>query len=394
MRESLSHELQSNITAREKQLAENQKLLAEEREAIKRDQENIKEKVQSLVDEQVSKAETGIRLKAEQRATKKATEENEVRLKELEEDLEAKALALKKAQEAELILQREKRKLAEEKDSLEVEVERKLNSEREKLKESIQKQVDEATNLKFAEKEKQLSDLKIQLQEAQRKAEQGSIQAQGDVLEVDFEQQLKQTFPIDKVDPVSTGIRGADIMQEVRSETGRPCGTIIFEMKRTKNWSNEWPVKLKSDMRDARADVAIIVTQALPADIESFGMKDGVWIADYSSAIPLTHVLRSSLHEIMLVKGHQQGAKNKQELLYDYLTGNDFRQRVQAVIEAFGIMRDDLEREKRALTKYWNKREKQLGLVIDNMAGMYGDVQALAEGDIRTIEALELENEE
>jgi len=273
-----------------------------------------------------------------------------------------------------------------------LEVERKLNAEREQLRESVLKQADEASRLKFAEKEKQLSDLKNQLQEAQRKAEQGSMQAQGDILEVDFEQQLKQAFPIDKVEPVSTGVRGADVTQEVISNTGRPCGKIIYETKRTKNWSNDWPTKLKGDLREARADIAMIVTQALPPEIDRFGQKDGVWIADYASAIPLAHALRSTLHEVMLVKGHQQGAKDKQALLYDYLTGNDFRQRVQAVIEAFTSMREDLEKEKRALTKYWSKRDKQLGLVMDNMSGMFGDVQALSGGAIEDIASLELEN--
>ena len=162
-------------------------------------------------------------------------------------------------------------------------------------------------------------------------------------------------------------------------------------MKRTKNWSNEWPAKLKNDMREARANIAVIVTQALPADIERFGEKDGVWIADYASALPLAQALRATLHEVMIAKGHQEGAKEKQALLYDYLTGNDFRQRVQAVIEAFSAMREDLEKEKRALTRSWSKREKQLGLVLDNMSGMFGDVQALSGGAIDSIDALELD---
>lgn len=180
--------------------------------------------------------------------------------------------------------------------------------------------------------------------------------------------------------------------QEVISRTGRPCGTIIYEMKRTKNWSNDWPAKLKRDMRDARADVAMLVTQALPAGVDHFGEVDGVWVADYASALPLAHALRAGLHEIMLVKGHQQGAKEKQALLYDYLTGNDFRQRVQAVIDAFTSMRGDLDKERRSMTRLWSKREKQLGAVIDNMSGMFGDVQGLSGGAVGAIAGLELDN--
>lgn len=394
VRESMSHELQGEIQRREKQLAESKQALAAEQSKIRQQQEELNEKVQQLVDQQLSKKEAEIREKEEKRAVKKANEAAESKLKELTEDLESKSAALKRAQEAELVLQRERRKLTEEKEAMALEIERKLNAERDQIRNAVKKQADEESRLKFAEKEKQLSDLKTQLQEAQRKAEQGSMQAQGDILEVDFEQQLKQTFPIDKVEPVSTGVCGADVVQEVISNTGRPCGKIIYETKRTKNWNNDWTAKLKGDLREARADLAMIVTQALPPEIDHFGQKDGVWVADYASAIPLAHALRSTLHEVMLVKGHQQGAKEKQELLYDYLTGNDFRQRVQAVIEAFSSMREDLEKEKRALTKYWNKRDKQLGIVMDNMSGMFGDVQALSGGAIESIDSLELEEDQ
>lgn len=384
-------ELQNDLENREKTLAESKNQLQEQLQGLKRKEEEIQSRVQSLVDEGVQKKEAAIREDAEARAAKRAEEAVAVQQKALQEDLAAKAEALKKAQESELQLQREKRQLAEEKEAMSLEVERKLNAERDKIRESVIKQADEENRLKFAEKDKQMADLQAQLKEAQRKAEQGSMQTQGDVLEVDFEAQLKQTFPIDNIAPVSTGVRGADVTQEVVSNTGRPCGKIIYETKRTKNWSNDWPSKLKGDLREARADIAMIVTQALPAEIERFGQKDGVWVADYASAIPLAHALRSTLHEVMLVKGHQQGAKEKQALLYDYLTGNDFRQRVQAVIEAFTSMREDLEKEKRALTKYWSKRDKQLGLVMDNMSGMFGDVQALSGGAIEGIESLELE---
>ena len=394
MRDTLSRELQSDITSREKELLTNKKLLASEQNKLKQQEEDLSEKVQSLVDEQVSKRELEIREKAEARATKKVTSENETLIKELKEELDNKSSSLKEAQDAELALQREKRKLAEQKDALALEVERKINSEREKLRNDAIKQADEANRLKFSEKEKQLSDLRHQLMEAQRKAEQGSMQIQGDVLEVDLENQLKQTFPMDKVSPVSTGVRGADVNQVVYTRTGRLCGTIIYETKRTKNWSNGWIAKLKGDMREARADLAMIVTQALPDGIEHFGQVDGVWVADYASVIPLAHALRGTLHEVMLAKGHQEGAKEKQVLLYEYLTGNDFRQRVCAVIEAFTSMKEDLDKEKRALNKYWSKRDKQLSLVMENMSGMFGDVQALSGGAIESIAPLELDEPE
>jgi len=386
-------ELQGELESREKTVASQQEALEKERMALKRQETEMKRRMETELQEALDKKEAELRKVLEAQATKRATEAESLNRKALEEELEEKSKALQKAQAQELELQRERRKLTEEKETMALEVERKLNEGRETLRASIRKQADEENRLKFAEKEKLVADLKTQLQDAQRKAEQGSMQAQGDVLEVDFEQQLKLAFPIDKIEPVSTGVRGADVIQEVINQTGRLCGTIIYETKRTKNWSNNWPNKLQNDMRDARADLAMIVTQALPAGIEHFGEVGGVWVADYASAIPLAHALRATLREVMLVKGHKEGAKEKQALLYEYLTGNDFRQRVQAVIEAFITMKEDLEKERRAMTKYWSKRDKQLGLVMDNMSGMFGDVQALSGGAIESIASLELEEE-
>ena len=277
---------------------------------------------------------------------------------------------------------------------MEIETQRKLEEEREKLKEQLQKQADESNRLKLAEKEKVISDLNAKLQEAQRKAEQGSMQTQGDVLEVDFEQRLRQTFPLDKIAPVATGARGADIELEVISRTGRSCGKILVETKRTKAWQDAWTGKLRSDMRTARADMGLIVTETLPKDIEHFGEKEGIWIADFASALPLMHALRSTLQEVMLAKGLREGAKEKQELIYDYLTGNEFRQRVHLVVEAFQGMKTELDKERAYLTTKWNKREKQINLVIESMAGMVGDVQALSGGAVQALPLLDAEDEE
>lgn len=385
--------LEEALEAQEKSLSEKSNLLEQERQALKKQQAEVSAQVQAEVEASIHKREAEIKEEAAKLAKTRAEEATEAQRKMLEEDLAAKSAALKVSQETELALQREKRKLAEEKERMSLEIERTLNAERDQIRETVLKQADEETRLKFAEKEKRMADLQAQLKEAQRKAEQGSMQTQGDVLEVDLEQKLKQQFPIDKIAPVSTGVRGADITQEVISRAGRTCGKIIYETKRTKNWSNDWPSKLKGDLRESRADIAMIVTQALPADIDKFGEKDGVWVSDYTSAVPLAMALRSGLQEVMIAKGHQKGAKEKQALLYEYLTGNDFRQRVHAVIEAFSSMREDLEKEKRALTKYWSKREKQLGLVMDNMSGMFGDVQALSGNALETIDALELDEE-
>ena len=317
---------------------------------------------------------------------------------ELQSDISAREEAVKTSKQANEEMERKllktKREQDERAEALDIEVGRTLDEERKKIRNDAKEEANEAHRLKDAEHEKVKSDMSEQIKVLERKIEQGSTQLQGDVLEIDLENRLKQEFPMDKVSPISTGVRGADITQEVFSRTGRPCGTIIYEAKRTKNWSKDWIAKLKGDMREARADIAMIVTQALPAEVKYFGELDGVWVTDYASAIPLAHVLRTILNEVMLVKGHQEGAKEKQALLYEYLTGNNFRQRVYAVMEAFISMREDLDKEKRAMTKYWNKRATQLNLVMDSMSGMYGDVQALSGGAIEGIASLEFDEPE
>ena len=317
---------------------------------------------------------------------------------ELQSDISAREEAVKTSKQANEDMERKilEKKLEqdEREEALDLEVGRTLAEERKKIRNDAKEEANEAHRLKDAEHDKVISDLREQIKVLERKSEQGSTQLQGDVLEIDLENRLKQEFPMDKVSPISTGVRGADITQEVFSRTGRSCGTIIYEAKRTKNWSKDWIAKLKGDMREAQADIAMIVTQALPAEVKCFGELDGVWVTDYASAIPLAHVLRTILNEVMLVKGHQEGAKEKQALLYEYLTGNNFRQRVYAVMEAFISMREDLDKEKRAMTKYWNKRATQLNLVMDSMSGMYGDVQALSGGAIEGIASLEFDEPE
>ena len=394
VRDGISRELQSDIAEREKKLEAERQVFRDQEIALKRQRAEMQEQVEEQVDEKLNQQRGEIRAKAEEKALKKATEDQALVLQALEQERDEKTAALKKSQNDQLELLAEKRQLQEAKDQLVIENQRQLDEEREKLRGELQKKADEANRLKIAEKEKVISDLNTKLQEAQRKAEQGSMQTQGEVLEVDFEQRLRQAFPLDQIEPVSTGARGADISLEVISRTGRSCGIILVETKRTKAWQDAWSGKLHGDMRTARADIGIIVTETLPKDIDSFAQKDGVWVTDFASALPLMHALRSTLHEVMIAKGHREGAKEKMEMLYEYLTGNEFRQRVQLVIEAFRSMKGELDKERSYLTTKWNKREKQINLVIENMSGMVGDVQALSGGEVGSIAALELDEQD
>lgn len=387
VRDGVEKELRADVERREKSLAEKLRALAEQQAAVAKQATEQQERVELQVKQQVAKATEEIKVKA----ARQATEAQETKVKALQEELSDKAAALRKAQEQELELRREKRLLEEAKEALKLEVQRTLDAERGKLKEQERAAANEENRLKIAEKEKVITDLMVKLEEAQRKAAQGSQQTQGEVLELDFEQQLRQAFPIDAINEISKGVRGADVLQEVRSNIGRSCGLILYELKRTQNWSDGWIAKLKGDMREAKAEIGVIVTEVLPKGIARFGQQEEVFVCDIASAIPLAHALRRMVQELAIARGHQVGAQEKMQLLYAYLTGVEFRQRVSAVIEAFALMRADLEKERRGMTRFWAKREKHINAVVENMAGMIGDVQAISGNALQDIPALELD---
>lgn len=387
VRDDLTREIQSEINGREKRLNERQRLLEQKEAAVAKSEVEFSDKVEATVSKRVNEELESVRSKA----TKKAEEANEALVSELQSELQQKTDALRTEKEKELQLRREKGELEEAKENLQLEIQRKLDEERSKLKEQIEAKFAEENRLKLAEKEKVIGDLREKLEDAQRKASQGSQQTQGEVLQLDFEQHLRKAFPHDRINGVPKGTRGADFSQEVINNAGKSCGVMLHETKRTKNWSDTWIPKLKEDMRAARAEFGVIVTETLPKDIHLFGPKDGIWVADLSSAMPLAYVLRSTLLELALARGDREGAKCKMELLYAYLTGPDFRQRVLAVIEAFQALREDLDRERRTLTKSWSKREQHINCVMENMAGMIGDVQGISGKALNDIPLAELE---
>jgi hypothetical protein len=230
-----------------------------------------------------------------------------------------------------------------------------------------------------------------QIEELKRRAEQGSQQLQGEVLELELEALLSAKFPRDTIRPVPKGEFGGDVLQHVLGPTNQSCGTILWESKRTKNWSDAWLAKLREDQRAAKAEIAIIVSQALPKNIESFAFIDGVWVADPKIALPVAMSLRQTLIEVACVRQASEGRQTKMELVYNYLTGPRFRQRVQALVEAFSSMKEDLDREKKVITRQWAKREEQIDRVMQATVGMYGDLQGIAGKTLQEIEGLEFQ---
>lgn len=330
------------------------------------------------------------KVKLEKEALIKARSALNLELKEMSEQIEEKEQKLKEAQNAELELRREKRNLEERKKTFELEVTRKLDEERVRIREEGAKLALAEHYLKDAEKEKKLQDAIKANEELHRKLQQGSQQTQGEVLELELEDLLKNSFPQDDLSPVSKGIKGADLLQKVFAPNGHYCGVIVWESKRTKAWSDGWISKLKDDQREAKADVAILVTEVLPKEIHLFGYKNGIWISKYEAVLGLATAIRINLIQVSITKLSSVGKNEKMEVLYHYLSGSEFRQKVEAIVEAFVAMQEDLNEEKRAFARRWARREKQIERVIANTVGMYGNLQGLMGSSIQPIPALEV----
>jgi hypothetical protein len=274
-------------------------------------------------------------------------------------------------------VRKRERELERKQQDLELTIERKLEDERNRIVLETQARATEQHRLKDAEKERQLTDMRRQIEDLKRKAEQGSQQIQGEAGEGALESLLRANFPSDEISAIGQGIRGADVHQVVIDPRGRKSGAILWECKNTKNWSDGWIAKLKQDQRSLRADVAVLVTTALPKGCTRFALIDGVLVTDFACAAGLAAVLRANLCQLAQMRSAAISKEESLELLYRYLSGVEFRQRVEAVVEAFIAMRRDLEQERRAAERQWARRSRQIDAVTFNVSGMYGDLQGL-----------------
>lgn len=289
---------------------------------------------------------------------------------------------------------------AREKAQLDIsEKQQELDRERERIgilyKKHLNEGIEKARNeerLKMAEVQKKLDDQARLINEMKRKSEQGSMQAQGEVQELALEEYLRQTFVRDRIDEVAKGKRGGDCIHYVRDAYNNPCGKILYESKRTKSFSNDWPSKLKEDMRLTQADIGVIVTEALPSDMTHFGLRDGVWVCTFGEFKALAALFRESLCRIGEVKVAQENKGDKMSRLYSYLTSIEFKQKIEAIVENFQQMQDDLNKEKAHAHARWSRREKQILQVIENTAALYGDVRGIAGNAVKQIDALEAED--
>jgi len=299
-----------------------------------------------------------------------------------------KKLAVAQQAQAEAI--KKQRELDDARRELDLSVEKRVQESLAAAREQAKHEAETDLKLKMSEKEQTILAMQKQIEDLKRRAEQGSQQLQGEVQELEIEAVLKQTFPTDVFTPVAKGEFGGDVVHGVSRGEGLACGTILWESKRTKHWSDTWLPKLRDDQRSAKADLAVIVTQTLPKGLETFGHVEGVWVTGTRTLVPLAIALRHTLLELSLARQAGEGQQTKMELVYQYLTGPRFRQRVTAIIEKFEEMQSDLAKERTTMTKMWAKREGQIQAVLASTAGMYGDLQGIAGQAIETIDALDI----
>jgi len=327
-------------------------------------------------------------------ALKKAGEETAVKMRSLEEEAKIKTLQLQDLQKKELDLMRDKNALEEKQKNLEVEIEKRFLEKRKEIEESAIKREQELFDLKTKEYKLQMEQQQKLIEELKRKSEQGSMQLQGESQEILLEEILHNNFPFDLIEEVGKGVEGADCIQTVRNSSGVICGKIIYESKRTKGWSNSWVDKLKTDKRNTGADVAILVTQTFPKDMDRFGEKDGIWICNFSEVGSVSHLLRNGIIKIQEIQKAQEGKGDKMQMLYDYLTGNEFRGQMEAIVEGFMAMKQGIMKERIQMEKIWKEREKQLEKVLISTSGMYGSVKGIAGASVGDIPLLEGTDEE
>ncbi|HEX9591944.1 MAG TPA: DUF2130 domain-containing protein [bacterium] len=370
----------ADVAKREAALHEREAALAKAQDAID-DQvaAKVKQERATIAAEEAKKARLALATDLDQQAKTIA---------ELQEVLDQRDAKLAEAQQAQADLIRKQRELDDAKRELALTVEKRVQAGLDATRDQARKEAEEQLGLKVAEKEQTIAAMQRQIEDLKRRAEQGSQQLQGEVLELELEAQLRAQFPRDTIEPVPKGEHGGDVLHRVAGPLG-PCGTILWESKRTKNWSDGWLPKLRDDQRAAQAEIAILVSQALPKEVESFALVDGVWIVHPRVALPVAMTLRHSLIEVASARQAGEGQQTKMEIVYQYLTGPRFRQRVQAIVEAFSTMQEDLDKEKKAITKQWAKRAEQIDRVMQATVGMYGDLQGIAGKTLQEIEGLE-----
>lgn len=388
--EALSGKLEAHFKAEyERKVAEQAKKFNDERKTLELEKEEFekkKEKENELFKERLEQ-----RLEKESEKIQKQTQENfEQQLKSLQEENEKKKEENRALKAKEIDLLKRENQLKEKSEELELKVEKQLLEKQKEIEDKARAKERESFELEKVKLLKQIEDNKKLAEEMKRKAEQGSMQLQGEVQELALEDLLNKTYPFDEITEVPKGVRGADCIQTVINSLQQNCGSIVYESKRTKNFSNDWIDKLKQDQIKCKADIAIIVTETFPSDMDRFGEKNGVWICGFHEVKSVSFVLREMLLKTQSVKSSDENKGDKMELLYNYLTSNEFVQNIKRIVENYDTMIQQLNSEKKATMKMWSMREKQIWVVQENISSLFGSIKGIAGKELETSSVLEL----
>ena len=387
--ESTRLDFEKRLAQKDLDVAGREKSIQEREAALSKEKDSLETQVNARIQQERGKIAADEAKKAKL-ALSNDIEQKTKEVADLQEILKQKDEKLTEAQKTQTDLLKQKRELDDAKRELDLTIEKRIAEGLNATRQQARKEAEDELKLKVSEKEQTIASMSKQIEELKRRAEQGSQQLQGEVQELELETLLRSRFPHDNIEPVPKGEFGGDALQRVNSPLGQSCGTILWESKRTKNWSDGWLAKLRGDQRTAKADISVLVSPALPKEVEAFDLVDGVWVTHPRVAIPVAIMLRQSLIELAVARQSSEGQQTKTEMLYSYLTGPRFRLRVQAIVEAFSNMKEDLDKERKVITKQWAKRDEQIERVMQATVGMYGDMQGIAGRTLQEIEGLEM----
>lgn len=388
--QQLDQEYHAKLKQEKQKYAQEAAKLNNEREKL----EQEKQQQQITVAEQVKAAVQQQESRLQQKYKTEAAAEQATAIKALNQELQEKSAKIQNLNQVTIALERLKREKDELETTLKAAAAQELRNQLQIEAEKIYKEANQKNELQLKELEKQLEDQKKLTEEMQRKHAQRSIQMQGEVQELSIEAWLSQHFPLDNIAEIKKGERGADCLQIVHTRTQQHCGTIYYESKRTKAFGATWIEKFKADIREKNADIGVLVTETMPNDMERFGLKDGIWICSFEEFKGLCTVLRESIIQLSNSMATQENKGDKMGLLYDYLSSNEFRLQIEAIVEGFTQMKTDLAAEQRAMRSIWKKREKQIEKVLTSTAEMHGSIKGIAGNAIQSVALLELPSEQ